>query len=120
MGYLLVMKTSPWLKGSFMVAVAGLLATGCVVREHAYVAVPAPAPSAEVVVTADPPAPLFEVIPAPQPGFYWVQGAWTWREQHWVWVRGHWSHPPHPGAMWVGGHYRYRGGARVWVEGRWR
>jgi len=99
-------------------ATAALLATGCVVRERAYVAVPAPA--AEVMVTADPPAPYYEVTPAPRPGFYWIQGAWVWRHNHWFWARGHWDHPPRPGAVWIGGRYEYRGGGRVWIGGYWR
>jgi hypothetical protein len=114
------MKASSILKSSLLVAVAALLATGCVVRERVVYATPPVAPAPDVVVTEDMPAPYVEVMPAvPRPGFVWVQGAWVWRH-HWVWVRGHWEHPPRPEAVWIGGRYEYRGGARVWIGGYWR
>nr|WP_181885591.1 YXWGXW repeat-containing protein [Trinickia dinghuensis] len=36
------------------------------------------------------PAPLVEVMPAPQPGYHWVKGHYVWRGR-WEWIRGHWA-----------------------------
>ena len=76
------------------------------------IAVPAPAAaSTGVYVQIAPPAPRYEVIPAPRHGHVWVPGYWDWRGHHHVWVRGVWVRER------VG--YRYR--PHQWVEhgGRW-
>jgi hypothetical protein len=99
--------------------------SGCVVAVR-----PAPAPvvyeqpvgaPSEVVVTSDPPAPLYETIGvAPGPGFIWVGGYYHWNGGGWVWRGGRWARPPHPGAAWVRARYEWRGGRRVYIAGFWR
>ncbi len=32
------------------------------------------------------PAPVYEVVPAPRPGYVWIRGHW----EGGFWVRGHW------------------------------
>lgn len=74
----------------------------------------------EVVVTADPPAPIVETIsPSPGADFVWIKGAWGWHG-HWVWEKGHWDRPPHPGAVWVPHRYAVHDGKHVFVQGGWR
>jgi len=53
--------------------------------------VPVPA-SADVGHFLDlaPPAPRYEVVPAPRAGFVWAPGYWAWRDGRHVWVGGHW------------------------------
>ena len=97
-------------------ALAALLATGCVVHEVGYQS----AAGAEVTVGEAPPAPLVETVTeAPDPTFVWIGGNWVWRN-HWVWEHGRWARPPHPGAVWVPHSYVNRGGRHVWVRGGWR
>ncbi len=74
-------------------------------------------------VNAAPPAPVYEVVPAPRVGWVWVPGYWSWRYGAYAWVPGHWVRervgyvyePP----RWVG--YGPRWGFVVggWHAGRW-
>ena len=52
------------------------------------VALPA---AAEIYVNIAPPAPRYEVVPAPRAGYVWAPGYWDWRGHRHVWVRGHWE-----------------------------
>ena len=101
------------------------LASGCVVAVRPTPVVyeqPVPsAPPAEVVVTDEPPAPVYETVGiAPGPGFIWIGGYYHWSGARWVWYRGHYARPPHPGAAWVRARYEVRGGRRVYIAGFWR
>ena len=102
------------------------LASGCVVATRPAPVVyeqpgPPPAPPGEVIVTEDPPAPVYETVGvAPGPGFIWIGGYYHWNGGRWVWYRGHYARPPHPGAAWVGARYEFRGGRRVYIAGYWR
>lgn len=43
------------------------------------------------VVTATPPPPLVEVVPArPHPWAVWVPGYWVAHPHRWIWVHGRW------------------------------
>jgi hypothetical protein len=80
------------------------------VAASAWVAGPT-ATAATIVVREAPPALRVETVPAPRPGYQWVNGHWDWRGNHWVWVGGTFLRE-RPG-------YVYS--APVWVErdGRW-
>ena len=92
-------------------------ATAAHAQVHATVVIEAdappryPAPAAIAVQYTAPPAPLYEVVPAPRPGMVWVPGHWEWRGHRHVWMAGYWLQA-RPG-------YRYR--EPLWVErgGRW-
>lgn len=43
---------------------------------------------ASVYVQVAPPAPRYEVVPAPRHGHDWVPGHWEWRRHAYVWVPG--------------------------------
>jgi hypothetical protein len=46
------------------------------------------------VVGPSPPAPLVEtVVPAPDPEYIWVPGAWFWLGGSWTWHHGYWHRP---------------------------
>ena len=70
----------------------------------------------DVFVSVAPPAPRYEVAPAPRAGFVWAPGYWDWRRGSYHWVGGHWNRP-RPGYLyhpvrWVhrdGGYYRAGG-----------
>ncbi len=72
------------------------------------IAVPA---AAAVYVQVAPPAPRVEVVPAPRPGYTWVNGFWDWRGNRHVWVAGHWVRE-RPG-------YAYMEPRWVERDGRW-
>ena len=100
------------------------LSSGCVVAVRPAPVVyeqpvPAGAPG-EVVVSEDPPAPVYETVGiAPGPGYLWIGGYYHWSGGGWVWYRGHYERPPHPGAVWVHARYAWRGNARIYVRGYW-
>lgn len=99
------------------------LSSGCVVAVRPAPVVyeqPVGAPG-EVVVSEDPPAPVYETVGiAPGPGYLWIGGYYHWSGGGWVWYRGHYARPPHPGAAWIRARYEVRGGRRVYVAGYWR
>ena len=35
-----------------------------------------------------PPAPRYEVVPAPRSGYVWAPGYWTWHGDRYIWLRG--------------------------------
>ena len=74
-------------------------------------ALPAAADRVDFYVNVPPPAPRYEVVPAPRYGWMWVPGYWEWRGHRHVWIGGHWVRE-RPG-------YVY--GPSRWVErdGRW-
>lgn len=57
---------------------AGLMGVGA--AAHAQVA----------TITIAPPAPRYEVVPAPVSGRVWAPGHWEWRHGQYVWDEGHW------------------------------
>jgi hypothetical protein len=48
------------------------------------------AAQAQFVVSIAPPAPQYEVVPAPRAGYVWAAGHHEWRNGNYVWVPGHW------------------------------
>lgn len=69
----------------------------------------------EILLNYGPPAPRYEVIPAPRTGYVWSDGHWQWKNNKHVWVRGNWQRE-RPGyaytqPRWVerkGGGWNYR------------
>lgn len=75
--------------------------------------------SVDFYVNVEPPAPLYEVAPAPRAGYVWVPGRWDWRGHRHHWVRGHWARHRHgyydEPVRWVHrdrGHHHRHGGWR--------
>jgi len=81
----------------------------------AVIALPA---AAEIYVNIAPPAPRYEVVPAPRAGYVWVPGYWDWRGQRYVWVRGRWEREHH-GMYWHPNRWVEREGRYVFERGRW-
>lgn len=71
-----------------------------------------------VIVRVAPPAPRYEVVPAPRGGHVWAPGHWVWRDGRHVWVRGHWVRE-RPGMHWHPGHWVQRDGHWHFVGGGW-
>jgi YXWGXW repeat-containing protein len=80
---------------------------------------PLPA-SADIGLFIDiaPPAPRYEVVPAPRAGFVWMPGYWDWRGNRHVWTRGHWERERH-GYYWHPNRWEQREGRWVLERGRW-
>ena len=74
--------------------------------------------AAEIYVNIAPPAPRYEVVPAPRHGYVWVPGYWDWRGSRYVWTRGHWERERH-GYYWHPNRWVEREGRWVLEKGRW-
>jgi hypothetical protein len=76
--------------------------------------------SAQVGLYVDiaPPAPRYEVVPAPRAGYAWVPGFWDWRGNHHVWVRGRWERERH-GYYWHPNRWVQQDGRWALERGRW-
>jgi hypothetical protein len=44
-----------------------------------------------IVIGNAPPAPRYEVVPAPRNGYEWAPGYWNWNGSRHVWTEGHWE-----------------------------
>lgn len=94
-----------------LIAAAALAASG-------FAALPAAA-AVDVYVDVAPPAPRYEVIPAPRDGFAWQPGYWEWRNGRHVWVRGRWIRE-RPGMYWHPSRWvQYPDGRWYLERGRW-
>lgn len=72
----------------------------------------------DIYVNVPPPAPRYEVVPAPRVGYAWVPGYWEWRHGHHFWVRGRWVHH-RPGWAYRGGAWQERGGHWYYTRPGW-
>ncbi len=70
------------------------------------------------MVESGPPAPQYEVVPAPILGHIWIGGYWTWQLGRHLWIGGRWAVPP-SGQHWTP--HRWERGSRGWHErpGHW-
>jgi hypothetical protein len=80
---------------------------------------PVPA-SADVSIWLDaaPPAPRYEVVPAPRAGYVWQPGYYDWRDGRHVWLRGHWVRE-RKGYYWHPNRWEQRDGRWALERGRW-
>lgn len=81
-------------------------------------AVPVAAQAQHVFVQVAPPPMVQEVIPAPRPGFIWVQGHHEWRHRHYVWVPGVWMRE-RVGYAYMQPRWEQRGTQWVYMTGGW-
>nr|WP_314547785.1 YXWGXW repeat-containing protein [uncultured Massilia sp.] len=59
-------------------------------------------------VSTAPPAPIYEVVPAPRRGYVWAPGHWEWNGHRHIWSRG----------VWVVERPGYAYSAPVWYQSR--
>ena len=92
-----------------------------------------------------PPAVRYEVV-RPRPGYFWVNGNYSWRNDqyhwvpgryeavqqnrvwvdgrwemqngYWVWIDGYWQNQPQQ--LWIEGRYEWRNGMSVWIPGHYQ
>ena len=75
---------------------------------------------ARTVIYADlePPALRVETVPAPRPGYVWVDGYWGWGHNKYVWHHGRWMHERH-GYRYVPARWEREGNRWRYHDGRW-
>lgn len=88
-------------------AIAGALAT------------PAFADSFDIDLNFAPPAPRYEVVPAPRPGYNWAAGYWGWEGRRHVWHQGRWVQA-RPGYVWVSDRWVHHGNRWGHAPGHWQ
>ena len=76
--------------------------------------------AAEVSVYLDvaPPAPRYEVIPAPRAGYAWQPGFWEFRGDRHYWRKGYWVRE-RPGYYWHPSRWENDNGRWVMRQGGW-
>lgn len=75
-------------------------------------------PHISVVIGTAPPAPIYEVVPAPRRGHVWAPGYWEWRTHRHHWVPGHYI-VARPGYVYAPPSWHHRGGRWVMEPSRW-
>jgi hypothetical protein len=80
---------------------------------------PLPASAAvDLYVNIAPPAPRYEVLPAPRAGYVWQPGFWEWRGDRHYWRKGHWVRE-RPGYYWHPSRWEHHDGRWVMRQGGW-
>ena len=65
-----------------------------------------------------PPAPHYELVPAPRSGYVWAPGYWRWENERHVWASGRWLEA-RPGSRWVADRWEPRDGRHYYKPGSW-
>ncbi len=71
-----------------------------------------------LVLRVPPPAPRYEPMPPPRPGFVWTPGYWAWRGNTHVWVGGTWT-AERPGYVYLQPRWVERNGQWHFTHGTW-
>ena len=79
---------------------------------------PAAAQTFNVQIGTPPPAPIYEVVPAPRAGYTWAPGYYRYEGNRYHWTTGRWV-AERPGYRWMPD--RWERGSNGWyhVSGRW-
>lgn len=105
-------------KTSIAAGIAALSLLGLGATAQAAPAVVAPSPQV-LVVPAAPPAPVYEAVPAPRPGYAWAPGHYEFRDGRYVWLSGRWIED-RPGWQWQEARWLQRpDGSWYLVGGQW-
>jgi YXWGXW repeat-containing protein len=76
--------------------------------------------SINVEIGVPPPPPVYEVVPAPRPGYVWAPGYWGWDapgHKH-AWKKGHWVRD-RPGYVYTPPQWQQAPQGWVFVPERW-
>ncbi|KWR92088.1 YXWGXW repeat-containing protein [Cupriavidus sp. IDO] len=76
--------------------------------------------SVDIAIGVPPPAPVYEVVPAPRPGYVWAPGYWDWDDHYHkhAWKKGRWERE-RPGYVYESPRWVQASGGWVLVPGRW-
>ena len=72
----------------------------------------------DVHLNFGPPAPQYEVVPAPRPGYVWSPGHYVWRDGRHVWIAGSFV-AERPGHVYVAPRWVERSGRYYYQPPRW-
>src|SRR5689334_13581850 len=79
---------------------------------------PAAAQGLNIYVGSAPPAPVYEVAPAPRSGYVWAPGYYRYDNSRYVWTSGRWM-AERPGYRWTNDRWEYGSNGWYHVAGRW-
>ena len=71
-----------------------------------------------ISIGTPPPAPIYEAVPVPRPGYVWAPGFWRWDSGRHVWAPGHWM-GERRGYHWVPDRWDHHDGGYRHMEGHW-
>ncbi len=71
-----------------------------------------------ISIGTPPPAPIYEVVPAPRAGYVWAPGYWRWEGSRHVWTGGRWM-AERPGYRWMPDRWAQENGRWRHYEGHW-
>jgi hypothetical protein len=74
--------------------------------------------SLNISIGTPPPAPIYEVVPAPRPGYVWAPGYYRHDGVRYVWAPGRWI-AERPGYHWVNDRWEHGPHGYYHVPGRW-
>jgi hypothetical protein len=72
----------------------------------------------DVDIDVAPPALRVETVPAPRPGYIWINGYWDYRSNKHEWVEGRWEHE-RAGHHWVADRWVQHGDKWHHEHGHW-
>jgi hypothetical protein len=79
---------------------------------------PLPASADTIYLDIAPPAPRYEVAPAPRAGYVWQPGVWEWTNGQHHWRKGYWVKERH-GYYYHPSRWEQRDGRWYMEHGRW-
>lgn len=79
---------------------------------------PAAAQGLNIQIVSPPPAPVYEVVPAPRAGYVWAPGYYTHDNGRYVWTSGRWM-AERPGYRWVNDRWDHGPNGWYHTAGRW-
>ena len=71
-----------------------------------------------ISIGAPPPAPVYEVTPAPRAGYVWAPGYYRYEGNHYLWTKGRWM-AERPGYHWTNDRWEHGPHGYYHVPGRW-
>ncbi len=71
-----------------------------------------------ITIGTPPPAPIYEVVPAPRAGYVWARGYWRWENNRHVWAPGRWM-ADRAGYHWVPDRWDRHAGGWGHAPGHW-
>ncbi len=71
-----------------------------------------------IYANLEPPALRVETVPAPRPGYVWVNGNWYWHQNKYAWHEGRWVRERH-GYRYVPSRWERDGNRWRYYDERW-
>jgi WXXGXW repeat (2 copies) len=95
-----------------------LIASSLAIASLGAFTAPAASAATSIYVQVAPPAPRYEVVPAPRRGQVWVPGHWEWNQRRYAWVGGYFVQA-RPGYHYAQPHWVQHGNRWGYERGGW-